>query len=92
MPKDYCPIKFTVWTPDNDSMLDYVWTPLPKRVHTPLRVRVHRAGLRIVREDIAYLRARCAELGALIKAEQSLLQFQEEFQALEAKVLREMGL
>jgi hypothetical protein len=90
-PKDYCPITFTVWTPNNDSMLDYVWTPLPKRKHAPLKVRAHRVGLKIAAEELAYLRTRLDAIGDEIKAEQNLEQFRQELDGLQAEVRELLG-
>lgn len=85
-PKDYCPIKFTLWTPDIESMLDYEWTPLPKRKHFPLKVRAHRVGLKIAAEELSYLRQRLNAIGDEIQAEQSLEQFRQECDRLQGKV------
>jgi hypothetical protein len=90
-PKDYCPIRFTLWTPDIESMLDYEWTPLPKRKHFPLKVRAHRVGLKIAEEEVAYLRARLAALGTVIREEQNFLLFQKELDGLQGKVRELLG-
>jgi len=90
-PKDYCPIRFTLWTPDNASMLDFEWTPLPPRKHVPLKVRAHRIGQRIAAEEFSYLKARLAALGTVIREEQNLLHFQKELDGLEQRVLAALG-
>jgi hypothetical protein len=90
-PANYCPINFALWTPGNDSMLDYEWTPLPKRKHFPLKVRAHRVGLKIAAEELAFMRQRLAAIGAEIQAEQSLEHFRQELDGLQGKVRELLG-
>lgn len=88
-----CPIRFLVWSPDGDSALDYDWFPVPKPPkkskrahHFPNRVRAHRQGLQIAREELSFMRARLTALGAVIAEEQALVQFQKDFDTLQGRV------
>lgn len=90
MPKDYCPIRFLVWSPEADSMLDYEWAPNPKKL-LPLRVRAHHAGLKIIASDIAIIRQRLAAIGAEIERDRALLQFQAECAQLQQQVRELLG-
>jgi len=90
----YCPIKgFIVWTPDNDSMLAYDWSPLPKLpTRAQLRHRLCMQRSAAAKQELAYLRERCAALGAVIAADEALADFRREFDGLEKRVLKEMNL
>lgn len=73
---------------------DYDWEPAPRapRIHFPNRVRAHRQGIQIAREEIAYFRQRLDAIGKEIQAEQSLAQFRQEFDRLQAKVRAVLGI
>lgn len=71
--------------PDDVDVLDLDWEPAP-RIHFPNRVRAHRQGLQIAREEFAFLRQRLDAIGVEIQAEQSLEQFRQELDGLQAEV------
>ena len=93
-PKRTCYIRATMHLPDDIDVLNLDWEPAKreKRQHYPLRIVLHRLGQQIAADEVVYLRQRLNELGEQIEQEQKLAQFQQEFQTLEAKVLKEMGL
>lgn len=71
--------------PDDVDVLDLDWEPAP-RIHFPNRVRAHRQGLQIAREELGYLRERLAAIGDEIQSEQRLAQFRQELDGLQGKV------
>jgi hypothetical protein len=92
-PKDYCYIRATMFLPDDIDVLALDWSPAPPvpRLHFPNRVIAHRQGVRIAREELAFLRQRLDAIGEEIQAEQNLEQFRQEFDSLQARVRAALG-